>query len=83
LFELIICLVENGDFLMLGLAEIMLIVTIIMPGEKPTQHSLSMPDMATCLKEAEEFLNQDFPDTLNAAEVGAICKGTIPRRQPS
>jgi hypothetical protein len=68
---------------MLGLAEIMLIVTIVMPGKEPVYHHLQMPDMATCLKEAEEFLNNDFPDTLNAAEVGATCKGTIPQRQPS
>jgi hypothetical protein len=68
---------------MLGLAEIMLIVTIIMPGKEPMHHSVTMPDSATCLKEAEEFLNHDFPDTLNAAQVGALCKGTIPRREPS
>jgi len=65
------------------LAEIMLIVTIIMPDKPPMHHQVPMPDMATCLKEAEEFLNHDFPDTLNAAQVGATCKGTIPPRQPS
>jgi hypothetical protein len=67
----------------MGLAEIMLIITIIMPGKEPIHHSVPMPDIVTCLKEAEEFLNHDFPDTLNAATVGATCKGDIPQRQPS
>jgi hypothetical protein len=67
----------------MGLAEIMLIVTIVMPGKEPKHHSVPMPDIVTCLKEAEEFLNLDFPDTPDTAQVGATCKGTIPQRQPS
>lgn len=66
-----------------GLAEIMLIVTILSPDKPPVHYQQPMPDLATCLKEAEEFLNHDFPETLNAAEVGATCKGSVPKRQSS
>ena len=68
---------------MLGLVEIMLIVTILVPGKAPMHHSEPMPDLVTCLKEAEEFLNHEFPDALGAIEVGATCKGGLPKSHKS
>ncbi len=63
---------------------VMLVVTIITgDGKQNFQYREPMPDMVTCLKEAEEFLDHQFPDTADAKGLVASCQGKLADEKPS
>jgi hypothetical protein len=63
---------------------VMLVVTIITGSDKPNiQHKEPMPDMKTCLEEAESFLDHKFPDTVEAKGLVAACNGKLTTEEPS
>lgn len=63
---------------------VMLVVTIITSdGKQNLQHKVPMPDMATCLREAEQFLDHQFPDTVEAKGLIASCRGSLADEKPS
>jgi hypothetical protein len=61
---------------------VMLVVTII-TGQGNAQHREPMPDMRTCLQEAEEFMNHQLPDTVDAKGLVASCQGKLAEKEPS
>jgi hypothetical protein len=63
---------------------VMLVVTIITGTDKKNiQYQEPMPDMKTCLAEADEFLNHQFPDTVGAKGLVASCQGKLAENDPS
>ena len=63
---------------------VMLVVTIITGANKQNiQHREPMPDMKTCLEEADKFLDHKFPDAVDARGLVASCQGKLADSDPS
>ncbi len=68
----------------MALKEVMLIVTIVTGADKPNaRHEEPMPDIKTCLAEADRFLDHQFPEFVGAVAVTATCAGKVVKGQDS
>lgn len=65
-----------------NLSAVLLVVQIFFAGQPVKSHQVPMPDMQTCLQEAEEFLDKFAPPEGSVA-MAAGCVKKLPKEEKS
>ena len=60
----------------------LLVVQLFFAGQPPKSHQVSMPDLETCLQEAEEFLDKFEPPSGSVA-IAAGCVKKLVKEEKS